>query len=112
MSNVTDPGAAGEGYEEYGHVVELGGDEAGKKEKGSEEVRPGPEDADTDDDFITDSVENLSNDEKKDPAVDVKDEAKPKPNFEKFVTVPIELTEDEIKNSVPVKVVFEIKVRS
>ena len=113
MENGTDPGVAGEGYEEYGHVVELVGGKENKEEEISEEDRSEAPEMEGDDEFITNSVDNLSENETKSTASDSEDvDVKSEATFEKCVTVPLELTEDEIKNSVPVKVVFEIKVRS
>ena len=104
---------AGEGYEEYGHVVELVGGKENKEEEISEEDRSEAPEMEGDDEFITNSVDNLSENETKSKASDSEDvDVKSEATFEKCVTVPLELTEDEIKNSVPVKVVFEIKVRS
>ncbi|MBN2184132.1 MAG: hypothetical protein JW746_02275 [Candidatus Krumholzibacteriota bacterium] len=113
MENGADQGVAGEGYEEYGHVVELCGDNRNEEEKLSEEDRSDPPEAEENDNFITNSVENLSDNDTENTASEPEDlNVKPAPSFEKYVTVPLELTEDDIKNSVPVKVVFEIKVRS
>ena len=113
MENRIDPETAGEGYEEYGHVVELAGDSGNDERKTAKEDRSAVATKEEKNEFITNSVDNLSDKETKDSASDSEDKnVKSETSFEKLVTVPLELTEDEIRNSVPVKVVFEIKITS
>jgi signal recognition particle receptor subunit beta len=128
-----DLGMEREGYEEYGHMVELGDNgkehagEAAAGRAGAAEVQKGEvgrkagvavkerekvEDENTEE-FINDPLVKFA--EKK-PGKAV--EAEPESTEEagnrpvKMVTVPIELTEEEIHNEVPVKVILDIKVHS
>ena len=132
-----DLGMEREGYEEYGHMVELGDnggkaveeepvestvavaqkeEEAEEKEEVTEEEAEVVEEEETKDekkDFINDPFVNLS-EEKPEAAAD-EAPVSAEQNKElpaKMVTVPIELTEDEIRSEVPVKVVLDIKVHS
>ena len=132
-----DLGMEREGYEEYGHMVELGDnggkaleeepvestvavaqkeEEAEEKEEVTEEEAEVVEEEETKDekkDFINDPFVNFS-EEKPEAAADEApvsaEQNKERPA--KMVTVPIELTEDEIRSEVPVKVVLDIKVHS
>ena len=134
-----DLGMEREGYEEYGHMVELG-DNGGKaveeepvestvavaqkeevaeeKEEVTEEEADAVEEEeekakDGEEKFINDPFVN-SSEEKPRAAADEapvsaeQNEERPA----KMVTVPIELTEEEIRSEVPVKVVLDIKVHS
>jgi signal recognition particle receptor subunit beta len=112
-----DLGATMEGYEEYGHIVELG-ENGGKRPDAAESkakagVAVKEEKEGTEAEFINDPLEKI-NEEKEEAAED----SEPVPSEEreerpaKMVKVPLELTEEEIRNEVPVKVVLDIKIFS
>lgn len=128
-----DLGMEREGYEEYGHMVELG-DNGGNKaedekavestvavvqkaeeaeEKEEAEVEQVEAVEEKKEDFINDPFVKF-NEEKPEAAGDEapvtaeQNEERPA----KMVTVPIELTEEEIRSEVPLKVVLDIKVHS
>ena len=128
-----DLGMEREGYEEYGHMVELGdngngsaGEEAegeasvavAEKEEAEGEAKVAvaeKEEAEEKkaEEFINDPLVKFA-EEKPETAVDAEpgssEETEERPA--KMVTVPIELTEEEIRNEVPVKVILNIKVHS
>lgn len=135
-----DLGMEREGYEEYGHMVELGNNGNGAdEEKAEEKAEEKPEskasaaaekkeveseakvavaekeDAEEkkEDEFINDPLVKFA-EEKPEAAVDAEpgsaEESEERPA--KMVTVPIELTEEEIRNEVPVKIILDIKVHS
>jgi len=141
-----DLGMEREGYEEYGHMVELGdngkgpaGEEAGqdasvagvqdagvaeaqKEEAGSGTSVAVAEQEETDEEkaeeekpeeFINDPLVKIAGEKPEktvdsEPSSTEKSEERPA----KMVTVPIELTEEEIHNEVPVKIILDIKVHS
>ena len=114
-----DLGMEREGYEEYGHMVELGdnGDKQAEKEvegESSVAVAKGEEVAEEKkEEFINDPLVKFA-EEKPEAAVDtapVSAEASEE-RPAKMVTVPVELTEDEIRNEVPVKIILDIKIHS
>ena len=140
-----DLGMEREGYEEYGHMVELGdngkgpaGEEAGDasvagvQDAGAEEAQKEEagggtsvavaEQEKTDEkkaeeekpeEFINDPLVKFTG-EKPEKTVDSEpsstEEAEERPA--KMETIPIELTEEEIHNQVPVKIILDIKVHS
>ncbi len=141
-----DLGMEREGYEEYGHMVELGdngqrpaGEEAGqdasvagvqdagvaeaqKEEAGSgtsvavaEQEETGEEKAEEEkpEEFINDPLVKFA-EEKPEKTVDSEPSSTEKSEERpaKMVTVPIELTEEEIHNEVPVKIILDIKIHS
>jgi signal recognition particle receptor subunit beta len=127
-----DLGMEREGYEEYGHMVELGGngeksaaagEEAGTsvavEEAAVEETAEEP--AEEAEEFINDPLVKFAKNKEGEPEaaqesaaaeepVSAAEESDDRPS--KMVTVPIELTEEEIRNEVPVKVILDIKVHS
>lgn len=129
-----DLGMEREGYEEYGHMVELG-DNGGKAEEeveaeASVAVAQKEEPAEETEEVVEEKAEAVEEEEKKkefinDPFVKFAEE-KPEAAVDeapvsaeqnqerpaKMVTVPIELTEEEIRSEVPLKVVLDIKVHS
>ncbi len=129
-----DLGMEREGYEEYGHMVELG-DNGGKAEEeveaeASVAVAQKEEPAGETEEVVEEKAEAVEEEEKKkefinDPFVKFAEE-KPEAAVDeapvsaeqnqerpaKMVTVPIELTEEEIRSEVPLKVVLDIKVHS
>jgi signal recognition particle receptor subunit beta len=129
-----DLGMEREGYEEYGHMVELG-DNGGKVEKeveaeASVAVAQKEEAAEKTEEVVEEKAEAVEEEEEKekfinDPFVKFAEE-KPEAAVDeapvsaeqnegrptKMVTVPIELTEEEIRSEVPLKVVLDIKVHS
>ncbi len=129
-----DLGMEREGYEEYGHMVELG-DNGGKAEEeveaeASVAVAQKEEAAEETEEVVEEKAEVVEEEEKKkefinDPFVKFAEE-KPEAAVDeapvsaeqnegrpaKMVTVPIELTEEEIRSEVPLKVVLDIKVHS
>jgi signal recognition particle receptor subunit beta len=141
--SATDLGMEREGYEEYGHMVELGdngngsaAEKAEKKPEGKAKVAvPEKEEVESEasvavaekeeveveakvavaekEEFINDPLVKFG-EEKPETAVDAEpgsaEDAEERPA--KMVTVPIELTEEEIRNEVPVKVILDIKVHS
>ena len=142
-----DLGMDREGYEEYGHMVELGDNGNGaaseKAEQKAKVAAPEKEEVEAEasvavaekeeveaeasvavaekeeveekkeEEFINDPLVKFA-EEKPETAVDAEpgsaEEAEERPS--KMVTVPIELTEEEIRNEVPVKVILDIKVHS
>jgi signal recognition particle receptor subunit beta len=117
-ASAEDLGATMEGYEEYGHIVELGEnggktklEDGSKHDKAGVAVVQGEED--DKEGFINDPLEKIKED-----AGDVEEDSEPTPAGEdekrptKMVKVPLELTEEEIRNEVPVKVVLDIKIYS
>ncbi len=117
-----DLGMEREGYEEYGHMVELGnGDGSGPRaEAGSSVAVAGEVRGETaaaeeteEEEFINDPLVKLAG-EKPETAEDAapmsREESEERPS--KLVTVRIDLSEEEIRNEVPVKVVLDIKVHS
>jgi len=133
-----DLGMEREGYEEYGHMVELG-DNGGKAEEEVEaeasvavaqKEEPAEETEEVVEEVVEEKAEAVEEEEKKkefinDPFVKFAEE-KPEAAVDeapvsaeqnegrpaKMVTVPIELTEEEIRSEVPLKVVLDIKVHS
>ena len=130
-----DLGMDREGYEEYGHMVELGdngggsdaeevddeasvavaqnAEAAAEKVEAVEEKIEVVEEEEKKEVFINDPLVNLA-EEKPESAVDEapvsaeKNEERPA----KMITVPVDLTEEEIRNEVPVKIILDIKVHS
>jgi signal recognition particle receptor subunit beta len=126
VDSAEDLGMEREGYEEYGHMVELGDNgSSGERpqsetvvavaEKEIEDEGAAGEEAEEDkaEQFINDPLVKFA-EEKPEKAEDAEPEsaedARERPA--KMVTVPIELTEEEIHNEVPVKVILDIKVHS
>jgi signal recognition particle receptor subunit beta len=124
-----DLGMEREGYEEYGHMVELGGNgDSPQKEEAmtgssvsvevqeevaEEEVEAVEEEAEKKEEFINDPFVSFGG-EKPEVAAD-EAPVSAEQNAERparMVTVPLELTEEEIRNEVPVKVILDIKVLS
>ncbi|MBU8920833.1 MAG: hypothetical protein KOO63_03135, partial [Bacteroidales bacterium] len=108
-----------EGYEEYGHVVELGG---GKESSEKPDDPVSEEDpvskvtvATTEEkiDIINDPLDRLP-----DTAVETEvvssgmGDRNEENLFEKIIKVPVELTEEEIRNKTPLKVILDIHVTS
>ena len=120
-----DLGMEREGYEEYGHMVELGdngGGPASREAESGSTVAVAEKTAETaveaakeekKEKFINDPFVNFAQ-EKQEKAVDeapvsaAKNEERPG----KMVTVPIELTEEEIRSEVPVRVMLDIRIHS
>jgi signal recognition particle receptor subunit beta len=119
-----DLGMDREGYEEYGHMIELGETPAGEgskiaseKESGvavSEEQQPEEEaKAEEKEEFINDPLVKFAGEKPETASSDQpvsSEDAEKRPS--KLVTVAVDMTEDEIRNEVPLKVVLDIKVRS
>ena len=126
--SVKDLGMEREGYEEYGHMVELGDNDGGsdaeevdgeasvavaQDTESEAEKAEAVEEEEKKEKFINDPLVNRAK-EKPESAVDEApvsvEENEERPA--KMVTVPIELTEDEIRNEVPLKIILDIKVHS
>ena len=137
-ASAEDLGMERDGYEEYGHMVELGDNGKGStgKENGheanvtvaqeggpecevsvavaeQEKAEEKEEEEIQSEEFINDPLVKFA-EKKAEKAEDAEpssvDEVEERPA--KMVTVPIELTEEEIHNEVPVKVILDIKVHS
>ncbi len=117
--SVKDLGMEREGYEEYGHMVELGdngngsaGEEAGREVSVAVAEKEETEEK-KEEEFINDPLVKFD-EEKPETAGDAEpspaEEAEERPA--KMVTVPVELTEEEIRNEVPVKIILDIKIHS
>lgn len=128
-----DLGMEREGFEEYGHMVELGDNggspaaeeavsessvavevqEEAVKEKAEVVEEKVEEKAEEKEKFINDPFVNFA-DEKPEAAADEApvsaEQNKERPA--RMVTVPVELTEEEIRNEVPVKILLDIKILS
>ncbi len=115
-----DLGMAREGYEEYGHMVELGDngrEPAGQEAEVKSSVAVAQEVVEAhgkkEEGFINDPLVNLP-EEKPEVAADEgpvsAEKNKERPS--KMVTVPIELSEEEIRSEVPIKVILDIKVHA
>jgi signal recognition particle receptor subunit beta len=108
-----------EGYEEYGHVVELGGGKESTAESdapvsGEESVSTTSVATEEEEiDIIKDPLDNLSHTTTETEVVSSDMGDRNEENlFEKIVKVPIELSEEEIRNKTPLKVILDIHVTS
>ncbi len=124
-----DLGMERDGYEEYGHMVELGdnGNAPAEVETGEEaSVAVALEKKAVEKKAVEEKVEEAEQEKFiNDPLVSFAEKAPEKAEDEapvsaeaneerpaKMVTVPIELSEEEIRSEVPVKVILDIKVHS
>lgn len=132
--SATDLGMEREGYEEYGHMVELGDNDKGPavEEPGGEASVAVALEEKVEEEKVVEkkAVEKKAEEEKQeefinDPLVKFAEKAPEKvmdtepvsveaseERPAKMVTVPIELSEEEIRSEVPIKVVLDIKVHS
>ncbi len=94
-----DLGATREGYEDYGHVVDLNGSEAGGKKNAEEmEVIPG------------EGVELVTEAPVEGRRAEKEAAARPDVVKERTIRVPIHLSKDEVNKEIQLNVVLEIEV--
>ncbi|UCF06704.1 MAG: GTPase domain-containing protein [bacterium] len=98
-----DLGATREGYEEYGHLVELG---EGEEKEPEQEIEEGT--------IISDPLERLGEETATgaQQQVEKPSPAKARRIEEKTVRVPVTISEEEIGKEIPVKVILEVTVES
>ena len=114
VENGVDLGATREGYEQYGHVVDLNGDEE-KSEDGEESEAPEEtrQEADQEEEIeiISDPLNKLSKPEKPAPK---KSEARSatavKVKEEKTIRVPVRISQGDLEGEGRIKLVLEISV--
>jgi hypothetical protein len=100
-----DLGATREGYEDYGHLVDLNGEDAKEREASAERMKQG--------EIVPDSVEKLK------AKIAVQDAvARPKPEprprlevvEEKLIRVPVRLSKDEAAKEIQLNIIIDIAV--
>ncbi|MBN1163640.1 MAG: hypothetical protein JXB45_03600 [Candidatus Krumholzibacteriota bacterium] len=106
-----DMGSTRAGFEEYGHVVELG-DENQKETAAGAETVTSVATRTQEDEFINDPLEKFSPQAEAEPKAekDVDSGSREMP-LEKEVRVPLTLSQEEIRQKLPVRVVIEISVK-
>jgi signal recognition particle receptor subunit beta len=106
-----DLGATREGYEEYGHMVELG--DNGKEVESVCDVEPSDTVESEEMEIINDPLDRTDSSAEQDdePPVDKQDRCEDEKR-EKTITIPVVLTEEEINGETPIKVVLDIKVNT
>jgi signal recognition particle receptor subunit beta len=103
-----DLGATRDGYEEYGHVVDLNGSE----EKQETEKSPSAAEDEKEIELISDPLEKLSKQPKPSrPAPAGQTATAVKVKEERTVTVPVEISPEDFGKELPVRLILKIKVR-
>jgi len=100
-----DLGATREGYEDYGHLVDLNGEDAQEKEASANRMKPG--------DIVSDSVEKLKTKIAVQDAVE-RPKAEPRPRLEvveeKVIRVPVHLSKEEATKEIQLNIIIDIAV--
>jgi signal recognition particle receptor subunit beta len=100
-----DLGATREGYEDYGHLVDLNGEDAHEKEAPADRMKPG--------DIVSDSVEKLK---AKIAVQDAIERPKPGPRprlevvEEKVIRVPVRLSREDAAKEIQLNIIIDIAV--
>lgn len=100
-----DLGATREGYEDYGHLVDLKGEDAQEKEAPADRMKPG--------DIVSDSVEKLK---AKIAVQDAVERPKPEPRprlevvEEKLIRVPVHISKEEVTKEIQLNIIIDIAV--
>lgn len=100
-----DLGATRDGYEDYGHLVDLNGEEAPEKNAPAERMKPG--------DIVSDSVEKLKAKIAVEDAVErPKAESRPRLDVveEKVIRVPVRLSKEEATKEIQLNIIIDIAV--
>ena len=107
MENGVDLGATRGGYEEYGHVVDLNGDEEKPESKEVEAEKTKEEEIE----IISDPFNKVSKGEKPSPPKSANRSATAvKVKEEKTIKVPVRISLEDIEGEGPVKLLLEISV--
>ena len=106
----SDAGDTRDSYKEFGHVVELGGGSNDDEECAMEaSVSVATEEKERD--FIKDPLDNFSDESKGSESPGLEEDSLTGPlSLEKLVNVQVEISEEEIRTHIPVKIVLKIKV--
>lgn len=97
-----DMGSTRDGYEEYGHVVELA-----EKEDSNDEVEGEAEEGDME--IISDPLEKLSGEDASNPIPKSSLAVAEKSESEKIVRVPIKLSKEDTSQKIEIKLILEIE---
>jgi hypothetical protein len=100
-----DLGATREGYEDYGHLVDLNGEDAQEKGAPADRMKPG--------DIVPDSVEKFKAKIAVQDAVE-RPKAEPRPRLEvveeKVIRVPVRLSKEEATKEIQLNIIIDIAV--